>query len=334
MSFSLTKPYPRLWSLDAGLVMVVTDLHGDWNAYQSYRNRFLDLQAEGKADCLIFTGDLIHQESSPAQDCSLEIVLDILKLQSSYGSTIIYLCGNHELPHIYSIGLGKGDVEYTPSFEAALSRSGHRSVIIDLLDALPFYVRTAAGVSITHAGAAAVAADRRSMSKLFSWSHKKQLADASILLEEKDTEKLRRGYAKLSQAESYEALARHYLAVTGPSDPRFDDLLRGAFATGGDYNLVHSALFTKCEQEYGVREYSRLLKAMLEQLSTNYIPQQILVAGHMKLSGGYEIVAERHLRLASAHHAVPPEAGLYLLFDAAKPIKTIEDLLAGLDSVY
>ena len=112
MSFVLTKHYPRLWSLDAGTAMVVTDLHGHWDLYQCYRDRFVDLQAKGEADCLIFTGDLIHQETSDIPDKSLDIVLDILNLQSSYGGAIIYLCGNHELPHIYSIGLGKKGVEY------------------------------------------------------------------------------------------------------------------------------------------------------------------------------------------------------------------------------
>ena len=37
MPFTLTKPYARLWSLDAGVAMVVTDLHGDWEAYARYR---------------------------------------------------------------------------------------------------------------------------------------------------------------------------------------------------------------------------------------------------------------------------------------------------------
>ena len=62
MAFRLTKAYPRLWSLDAGVAMVVTDLHGDWDSYARYRDRFIELHAAGQADCLIFTGDLIHRE--------------------------------------------------------------------------------------------------------------------------------------------------------------------------------------------------------------------------------------------------------------------------------
>ena len=80
MTSTLSKPYPRLRSLDAGKAMVVTDLHGDWDAYQRYRDRFVDLQASGQADYLIFTGDLIHREDD-GPDQSLEIVLDVISLQ-------------------------------------------------------------------------------------------------------------------------------------------------------------------------------------------------------------------------------------------------------------
>jgi Icc-related predicted phosphoesterase len=62
--------------------MMVTDLHGEWDAYQRYHDRFVDLQAHGYADYVIFTGDLIHR-SLLTPDVSLEIVLDILKLRPS-----------------------------------------------------------------------------------------------------------------------------------------------------------------------------------------------------------------------------------------------------------
>ena len=51
MPFQLTKTYPRLWSLEAGVAMVVTDLHGDWDLYVRYRDHFLGLRAQGRADC-------------------------------------------------------------------------------------------------------------------------------------------------------------------------------------------------------------------------------------------------------------------------------------------
>lgn len=335
MTSLLTKPFPRLWSLDHGIAMVVTDLHGDWDAYRRYRDRFTDLQAKGEADTLIFTGDLIHRENPAEPDQSLEIVLDVLNLQANYGETIIYLCGNHEMPHLYSISLARGRRVYTPDFEAAMSRSQRRAEIIALFDSLPFYLRTPAGVSLTHAGAPMSIADPANVRKLFEWSHWQLLVQAESFLSEEDIAALRSGYARLNHT-SYEAMAKYYLAVSGPDDPRYNDLVRGFVASSlpSFKELLWPALFTRCEQSYGTTDYAIFLEAMLEALATDFYPQEVLVAGHMKIRGGYQIVAKRHLRLASAHHATPREAGHYLLFDTTRPVKGIEDLLPGLGSVY
>jgi hypothetical protein len=47
MPFQLAKP-SRLWSIDADVAMVVTDLHGDRDTYARYRDRFIDLCAAGQ----------------------------------------------------------------------------------------------------------------------------------------------------------------------------------------------------------------------------------------------------------------------------------------------
>ena len=335
MPLALVRSYPRLWSLDTGTVMVVTDLHGDWDTYRRYRDRFVDLQAKGQADCLIFTGDLIHRNAPTHPDCSLEIVLDVISLQETFGEAIICLCGNHELPHIYGFGLSKGEVEYTPDFEAALSQSSRRSSVIGFLCSLPFFIRTAAGVSLAHAGASESMRDEQNVLTLFTWSHQEHLANADDWLADKDIDGLRRAYAKLSQAESYDALAKHYLSVTGVDDPRYDDLLRGFAATASsEFQLVYSALFTKCEREYGLAEYTTMLANALQHLSVGYVPQRVLVAGHMTISDGHEVIARGHLRLASGCHATPHEAGLYLLFDTSGLFEEAADLQTNLHSVY
>jgi len=334
MSYTLSTTFPRLWSLEDGIAMVVTDLHGDWEAYQRYRDRFLDLQAGGWLDCLIFTGDLIHRESADLPDKSIEIVLDVLALQATYGSAVIYLCGNHEMPHIYSIGLAKGQAEYTPAFEAALSRSGRRAEVIALFDSLPFYIRTRAGVSLAHAGAPAAMTDSRNALRIINWSHQDLLDLADETLSNADVAALRRAYARLHQSGSYAVLAKHYLAVSGPDDSRYDHLLRGFMATAApSFELLWSALFTTCEEEYG-RDYAVLLDAMLQELSVGFFPQRVLVSGHMNTPNGDTIIARRQLRLSSARHARPREAGRYLIFDAGRPLHSVEDLLAGLGSVY
>lgn len=331
MPFRLTKPYPRLWSLDNGVAMVVTDLHGDWDAYARYRDQFIELRAAGQADCLIFTGDLIHREPDSGADRSLDIVLDILALQARYGDAIMSLCGNHELPHLYGFVLGKGNTEYTPGFEAALSRSGRRADILAHFESLPFFIRTAAGVSIAHAGASAPLTDRAGAARLFDWDHRAVRAWAEEHLAEGDRAELRSGYAKLSGERSYDALARHYLAVSGPAGPRYDDLLRGFFVTAHpDFPLVRSALFTRCEQDDSEAAYAARLAAALEHWSVGYAPQRLLVAGHLATPGGHTVVASRHLRLASGVHAHPPASQSYLLFDTARSITSIDELLAGL----
>lgn len=315
--------------------MVVTDLHGDWDAYRRYRDRFVALQAKGQADWLIFTGDLIHREKLTDPDHSLEIVLDVLALQASYGQAIIYLCGNHELPHIYGFSLTKGERSYTPAFEAVLANSQQRAEVIALFDSLPFYLRTRAGVALTHAGAAAPLANPKNVIKIFNWSHQHLFDWADQVMAAEDVTALRNGYAKWHQM-PYEAMARHYLAVSGPDDPRYNDLLRGFLATSDPAfeQLVWPALFTRCEQEYGSADYAIFLEALLQELSQNFYPQRILVAGHMTIKGGHQIVARRHLRLASAHHATPRDAGRYLLLDTGEAVQRAEDLLAGLGSVY
>jgi hypothetical protein len=315
--------------------MLVTDLHGDWEAYARYRERFVELHGAGQADCLVLLGDLIHREPGDGADRSLEIVADLLALRASYGDAIIYLCGNHELPHLYGIVLSRGAVEYTPDFEAVLSRSGQRSEVIGLFEALPFFLRTTAGVAITHAGASPVLADAGAAARLFSWSHQELRDWAGAQLAAGNIAELRSGYARLSGESSYDAMARRYLSAGDPSDSRYDDLLRGFLIAGHpDFRLLDDLLFTRCEQQYGKGRYAGLLDSFLAALSTGYLPQRALVAGHMSVEGGHQVVAGRHLRLASAAHARPRASGQYLLFDTARAISNADDLRAGLQSVF
>jgi hypothetical protein len=334
MTSSLCKSFPRIWSLEAGKAMVVTDLHGDWDTYRRYRDRFVDLQASGQADYLVLTGDLIHREDD-GPDRSLEIVLDVISLQASFGQAIIYLCGNHEMPHLYGVTLTRGDQDFTPGFEAALSQSQRREEVIALFDSLPFFLRTRAGVTLTHAGASPAMVDSKGALQLFNWDHKELLKWADGIMAQEDIETLRRGYAKLSRG-NYDELVKYFLAVSGPEDPRYNNLLRG-FLVGNNplfEELLWPALFTRCEFEYGRADYGIFLAAMLQELSVDFYPQQGLVAGHITIQGGHQISAKQHLRLASAHHATPRLAGQYLLFDTSQPIKKVEDLLFGLGSVY
>jgi hypothetical protein len=320
--------------LEAGVAMVVTDLHGDWDVYRRYRDRFLDLEVHGRADTLIFTGDLIHSEGPPEEDRSLDIVLDVIDLRASLGDRIVCLLGNHELSHLYAITLQKGPHLYTPSFEAAMGE--HRAEIIPFFDGLPFYVRTRAGVSLCHAGAFAGVGEPGVAARLFGCSHRRIWEAVSALLPADQRASLRAGFAKLN-GEPYDDMARRYLAISGPDDPRYDDLLIGSIASSvsPDFELLWAALFSRDERDCGAGEYALRLDALLRELSAGFHRQLVLVAGHLACSGGYALVAGGcQLRLASGSHARPPEAGRYLLFDAEKPVRQADELLAGLGSVF
>lgn len=328
-----TTSLTRIRDIDAGIIMIVTDLHGDWDAYQRYRNRFIELFQQKKADYLIFAGDLIHYTGSNAPDRSLEMVLDVIRLQAELGDRVLYLLGNHEVPHIYSITLQKGKQLYTPSFEAALGQ--HRRQILALFDRLPFYIRTPGGVSIAHAGAAPVFGDKTNAARIFAFSHKRVWRETAESMPPELRPSLRRALSRSSKR-AYDEMVRDYFAITDPEDPRYDHFLIGAVASTShpDFQLLWDALFTRNELQYGAEAYKLMLSSMLEAFSQQYARQRVLVSGHIDCRGGYKLVLDQQLRMASAKHALPRETGVYLLIDAQKPVKTAVELLPKLGSVF
>jgi hypothetical protein len=322
----------RIVDLEWGRVMVVADLHGDYPVYCRYRDRFLELRARGQANVLVFIGDLIHTEGQRRADGSLEIVLDLLRLRRDLGDGLIVLLGNHEMPHLYGIAISKGGNTYTPQFEIAMS--DHRPEIVAYFDEMPFYVRTRAGVTIAHAGASRAASTPDGLQRLADYSHSSEMAKVDALLEGQDRVSVRAGLAKLSGQDYAEMVAQN-IGISDPDDPRYDDVLRGVLVTGlsSDFQRLWEACFNKNEQQYGPEEYARLLEDTLAALAEGFVEQHAIVSGHIPVMGGYEVVLGRQLRLASWAHATPPEAGRYLLFDAGRPIASVEDLIPGLHSV-
>lgn len=313
--------------------MVVTDLHGNYSVYCRYRDHFHQLRAEGKADTLIFCGDLIHSEGSAETDGSLEIVLDLIRLRRELGERLTVLLGNHELPHLYGIIISKGDITYTPRFEIAMG--ARRAEILAFFDDLPFFIRTRAGVAIAHTGASAAAASAEGFRRLASYSHSAELNGVNELLKGADMISLR-AEIESANAEPYAELARRNFGVTDPYDPRYDDMIRGAFVSqiSANFQLLWDATFNKNEGEYGSDRYEAYLNAFLANLSKGYARQHTLVSGHIQIRCGHKITAGKQLRLASWAHATPPEAGEYLLFDAGWPTAEIEDVMEGLGSVF
>lgn len=327
----MQSDWSRVVTLNDGVAMVVTDLHGDWARYQTYRDLFTEKYRNGEAHYLIFTGDLIHSEASPNEDESIAIVLDVIRMRKTYPGAVIYLCGNHEMPHIYGVSLSKRDMLYSARFEAAMG--SNRDEILHLFRTLPFFVRTRAGVSITHAGASEVQSLQKNCERLFTFDHQAIFQRVDAILKNGNPDALRQGFDKLS-GDTYPRMAQKYLAISGPDDPRYNDLLRGFFASSDpDFELLWAALFTRCEYAYGNGDYGIFLDNLLKALSTNFYDQNVLVAGHIIARNGYEIIARRHLRIAGGKHARPQESARYLCFDVSKPVSNAKDLLPQLQKI-
>lgn len=329
----MTQQTPqRIVDIEDGIAMVVTDLHGDWDAYCRYRDHFLKLHRQGEAQRLFFLGDLIHLTGDETYDKSLEIVLDVIELQKELGDKVTCLLGNHELPHIYSITLQKGNDLFTPRFEKRMGY--HRQTVISFFDKLPFYIRTKAGVLLCHAGATAALTQSARVKRIAHFSHQALLDEARKLVTEEERPSLMRAMHKLNK-KTYNEMVRNYFDVHSKEDPRYDDFLVGTIACGGnpDFSLLWDVLFTRNEHQYG-KSYPQILAKMLTAISLPHMPQKFMVSGHINVKKGYKTINNTQLRIASGKHALPPASRKFLLFDTAKPLFHLSELEMGLDSVF
>ncbi len=334
----------RIIDLNSGKAMVITDLHGAWDVYHKLRDLFLELQAKGEVDHFVICGDLIHNEGMEEVDASLDMLLDIMALQAELGKDkVVMLLGNHELPHIYGLTLAKGSVEFTPRFEAALTRLDQRykmtikrKEIRDFLASLPFFARTKGGVLITHAGAASDVSSTKHVERLLNLEHDDLIKLADGELKKFDIGSLQRGYSHFTGI-TYDEQAKHYLSVSGADDARYNELLRVLFLSGQntDFDLMWNTLFSQNELDVGESAYLKTLKNFLNYFSTVTKNElRVLVSGHISVKNGYVEVGKQQLRIASCTHAFPRKSARYLILDCEKTINSSEDLVPGLRYVF
>ncbi|QPC81557.1 metallophosphoesterase [Phototrophicus methaneseepsis] len=324
--------HPRAIDIDNGVAMVVTDLHGDGVAYTQIRQKFVELYQQGAVQYLILAGDMVHGYGPEEDDLSIPILLDIMRLQAHYKpGTVVMLLGNHEMPHIYSTTLAKGDIEFTPRFERLLTQSGQRTEILAFLRSLPFFVRTKAGVLINHSGAAPAINSVQIAEDILTFDH-----EALLRLAE---DKIARNYtrAQLASNREYMAQARYFLGITGADDPRLTHFLRGQLISqmSQEFALLWDILFTRNELGWTLDAYSFVLDAYLRHISAlSPYKQRVLVSGHIPVRGGYALIGKHQLRLASYTHANPHEEGAYLLLDCGQPITTAAQLVPFLRPTF
>jgi Calcineurin-like phosphoesterase len=325
----------RYLNIRSGTLMVVSDLHGDGEAFDKYLETFLSLRSAGEADRLLFLGDLIHGYGEESADASIRMILKVMELQEKHGAeTMMMLLGNHEMPHIYSISLAKGEMEFTPRFERFMKE--HREPILKFIKTLPFVARTSAGVSFCHAGPDDNSINR--MGRLRTFNHDELLHDADqTLAQQENIEQVYETYAHLS-GQSYAELAKKYLDVDSPSDPRYPHLMRALYIseTNPAFAMLWDFLFTQNERGLAESAYDQICRRYLDALSVGAAsPQTVCVSGHIVVpDGGHKIVNERHLRFASGVHARPRESGKYLLFDSQTPIRKASELVPLLNTVF
>lgn len=329
----------RVLDLDQGRAMVVTDLHGAGAVYRLLRDKFLKLREAGAVDRLIICGDLIHSSDSRSPDESLDMLCDVMRLQAELGpDAVVMLLGNHEMPHIYSVSLSKGAQMFTPDFEQALVELDQdstvqytRADVMRFLMSLPVYIRTKAGVMLSHAGAPEALSTLDQVEMLQSLDH------AAILHLADDQLKSRYDLAGLRTNREYIGPARFLLAITGPDDPRLSHLLRGQLIsqTSPEFTLLWDVLFARNEMASNLRTYSEVVTRFLKLFSEgSRWEQRVLLAGHIAAENGAEYIGMQKLRLASFAHAMPQHEGRYLLLDCAKSVQTAQDLEPHLHRVF
>jgi hypothetical protein len=235
--------------------------------------------------------------------------------------------GNHEMPHIYNITLSRGNEEFTAPFEKMLTQTGKRDEVYAFFRSLPFYVRTKAGVLLTHAGATPALKTVVDAERLFTFDH-----EALIYLAD-DMMRRNVDIDALKGDKNYVRQAMKYLALTGLDDPRFPHLLRGQIVsqTQEEFNFLWDVLFARNEQDSSIETYTFIAEKFLEAVSASCeFEQRVLVAGHIAVRGGHKLVGSKQLRLASYAHPNPYEAGEYLLLDCGAPIHAATVLLPHL----
>ena len=326
--------FRRLRTLSTGVAMVVTDLHGEGDAYQRLRDIFLQAHGRGDVQRLVLCGDLLHVRHLDRRDSSLAMLYDVMTLQAEMGEdTVLMLCGNHELPHIYGFALMRGHHDYTGGFEHVLREAEEtgkatytRAQVMAFLRGLPFYACTSAGVTLSHVGAPPNV-DANGLARLLAFDHDALLQWAEERMTRYDT-------ARMYAEENYLQQAWRVLAVRSADDPRIGDLLRGELLsqTSQDFELLWQAFFLDNEQGRGLPVYLADVNAFLGELNKHDLPKQsYIVSGHVNVvKGGHVWVGGRQLRLASHAHANPEEDGEYLLLDCEKRVMRSDHLTAGL----
>ena len=164
--------YDKLIELpDYGRLIVVTYLHGNLDDY----NYYLNLWDESDPDFhIVFAGDLIHGMDEQT-DGSVEILDDAMAKSKEY-SNFHTLLGNHEWAHITNNEIYKNQKPLLLGFKNVISYKygfvePHLTNYVKFFKTMPFFVKTANGLFISHSGPSDKVRSIEGFNKIFEWDY-------------------------------------------------------------------------------------------------------------------------------------------------------------------
>ncbi|WP_421920131.1 metallophosphoesterase [Marinifilum sp.] len=286
--------------ISGGKLMIVSDLHGNGYDFRQIQKTYKQLKKKGKADYLVFLGDLVHAYPGKQKDESLEIIEELMGLKANQPeSDVICLLGNHEFVHIYHIPLAKGHLEFTTWFEYRIAKC--RIEVIEFFMNMPLMLRTQGGVLINHTGAS----NRYGAEEKFNLDYLKNF--------------------------NHQDEFRKHIENIKKYDPQIgSDFMN---TKKGDY--LWDILMNGNEKQFG-DQYHKYVDELLELASSDRKDQPLksLVCGHIAAEYGADVVGEKHLRVCTSAGALGDLEKKFLLIDAAKKYKDANELIEYCRDLY
>ncbi|NOU60923.1 metallophosphoesterase family protein [Marinifilum caeruleilacunae] len=286
--------------ISSGKLMIVSDLHGNGYDFRQVHKVYQTLKAKGKADYLVFLGDLIHAYPGKQKDESLEMIEDLMDLKANQAeSDVICLLGNHEFVHIYHIPLAKGQLEFTSWFEYRIQKC--REEVIRFFMDMPLMLRTQGGTLINHTGAS---------------NRYENQGDISL--------------KELKDFNHQDGFTKHLEGIK-----TFDPQIGSEFMNTTKGDFLWDILMNGNEKQFG-EDYHGFVDRLLQLTSDDRQEQPLntLVSGHIAAEYGAEVVGERHLRICTSAGALGDLEKKFLLIDAAKTYKDAAELIEYCRDLY
>lgn len=303
-----------LTTIDEGVLMIASDLHGNREDYNQVRKRFNEMRDQGLVDKLVLLGDIIHAYPG-YEDYSVEILDDLIDNPNPDVSSVM---GNHELATLYHLRIfragAEGVLTFVEDFEKVIE--GNRLKYIDFIRRMPYAIRTPGGVTIAHAGPPVKFSLHHydnEFKKLSEFSHDKflqQLKDEVGVV----------------------------LDPSGQPIPRDDSVflypIGDRFLETGTGHYWWNLLFNADEFKFDDYQYAMILDRFFFEMSRDGDKQNYLVCGHLPAEEGYATLRGKLLRISTSMGAKDDAHKTLALIDAQHNYGSMDELVNALIPLY